>query len=101
VYLRKLIGSEPFGTLDLRNHLVASALDAEAVHVVSAQKDRKIATRLAQIDALRPELVSVEDHFGLRLIEFQIGVSEDEQSAHERLLDQLIGDISQLLRLCG
>ena len=39
VNLRQLIGRETLGTLDLRNHLVAAALNAEAVDIVAAEQD--------------------------------------------------------------
>ena len=54
---------------------------------------------LAQIDALRTQLVAVEDDLGLRLVELQVGVGENEQTAGERLLHQLSGELDELLRL--
>ena len=99
VDLRQLIGRQPLGALDLRNDLVAASLDAEAVDVVAAEQRRQIAAGLAQIDALRAQLVAIEHDLGLRLIELQIGVGEDEQAARERLLHELVGELAQLLRL--
>ena len=99
VDLRELIGSQALGAFDLRDHLVAAALDAEPVDVVSAEHRREIQTGLAQIDPLGAKLVAVEDHLGLRLVELQIRVGEDEQTTGERLLHELIGELAQLARL--
>ena len=99
VDLRELIGRQPLRALDLRNDLVAPALDAEAVDVVAAEQRRQIRAGLAEVDALRAELVAIEDDLGLRLVELQVGVGEDEQPAGERLLHQLAGEIAELLRL--
>jgi hypothetical protein len=44
-------------------------------------------------------LVAVEDDLGLRLVELEIGVGEDEQPAGEGLLYELVRDVHQLLRL--
>ena len=86
VDLLELIGRQPLGAHHLRNDLVAASLDAEPVDVVGAEQRRQIAAGLAQIDALRAQLVAIEDDLRLRLIELQIGVGEDEQAARERLL---------------
>ena len=45
VDLRELIRRQPLRALDLRNHLVAAPLDAEAVDVVAAEQRRQIAAR--------------------------------------------------------
>ena len=94
--VRKLVGSQPILALHLRDHLVAAALDAEAVHVVAAEHRRQIAARLAEIDALRSELVAIEDHLRLRLVELQVRVGEDEHAARERLLHELPGELLEL-----
>ena len=99
VDLRELVGCQTVSPLDLRNHLVASPLDAEPIYVVAAEKRREIQTRLAQLHALRSQLVAIEDDLRLRLIELQIGIGVDEEAARERLLHQLPGDVSKLLRL--
>ena len=83
-------GGQALAALDLRDHLVAAALDAEAVDVVAAQQRREVAAGLAQVDALRAHLVAVEDDLGLRLVELQVGVGEHEQAAGERLPHQLV-----------
>ena len=93
VHLRQLIGRQPLRALDLRNDLVAPALDAEPVDVVPAEQRRKIRAGLPQVDALRAKLVAIEDDLGLRLVELQIGVGEDEQPARERLLHELAGEL--------
>ena len=99
VDLRELIRRQPLGALDLRDHLVAAPLDAEPVDVVAAEQRREIAAGLAQVDALRAQLVAIEDDLGLRLVELQVGVGEHEQAARERLLHELFGELAQLLRL--
>ena len=97
VDLRELVRRQALAALDLRDHLVAAALDAEAVDVVAAQHRREVAAGLAQVDALRAHLVAVEDDLGLRLVELQVGVREDEQAARERLPHELVGELAELL----
>ena len=81
VDLFELIGRQTLRALDLRNDLVAPALDAEAIHIIPAQHGGKILTGLGQVHSLRAELVAVEDDLGLRLVELQVGVGENEQAA--------------------
>ncbi len=101
VDLAELIGRQPLGTHHLRNDLVAASLDAETVDVVGAEERREVAARLAEIDALRPELVAIEHHLRLRLVEFQIRIRVDEHPARERLFHELLRQVAQLLRFCG
>src|SRR6266545_1679406 len=49
VHLRKLIGRQALRARDLRNDLIAPALDAEPVDVVAAQKDWEISSGLTQV----------------------------------------------------
>ena len=95
----QLFRREPLAALDLRDHLVAAALDAEPVDEVATDQRRQIAPGLAHVDPERTHLVTVEHHLGLRLVEFEIGVHVDEHPALVRLLHQLIRDVEQLLRL--
>jgi hypothetical protein len=48
---------------------------------------------------LRPQLVAVEHDPRLRLIELQVRVGKHEHSALERLHDERVRDVRQLLRL--
>ena len=95
----KLIRGQALGALDLRDDFVAPALDAEAVHVVATEQRRQVLARLTEIDALRAELVAVEDDFGLWLIELHVRVGKDEQPARERLRHELVRQVAQPLRL--
>ena len=95
----ELIGRQAIGAPDLRNHLVAAALDAEPVDIVSAKHRRQVLTGLTEVDALRPKLVAIEHDLGLRLIELQVGVGKDEHAAAHRLLHELTGQLGELLRL--
>ncbi len=101
VDLRQLIGCQPVAATDERNDLVAPPLDAEAVHVVSAEQRREVASGLGQIDALRAEFVAVEDHAGLGLIELQVGVGKHELAALHGLLHDGVGELGELRRLGG
>src|SRR4029079_381155 len=49
VHLRKLIRRQALCALDLRDHLVTPALNAEPVYVVPADQGRKILTGFSQI----------------------------------------------------
>src|SRR5207253_7978638 len=82
-----------------RDDFVAAALDAEPVDVVATKQHRKIASRLTEVHALRPQLVPIEDDLRLRLIELDVRVGVDEQPGGERLLHELTGDLVEPLRL--
>ena len=99
VHLRELVGRQAFHALHLRDHLVATALDAEAVHIISANQRRKILTCLAQVDSLGPDLVSIENNFGLRLVELQVAIGVDEHAARIGLLHELVRQFLKSLRL--
>ena len=73
----ELIGRQAVAALDLRDHLVAAPLNAEPVHVVAAEQRRQVPPDLAHVDALRPQLVTVEHHLDLRLVELQVRVGEE------------------------
>ena len=98
VDLFELIRRQTFGALDLRNDLVAPALDAEAVDIVSAEQRGKVLTSLGQVHSLSTNLVTVEDNLSLWLIELQIGVGENEKATGECFLHQLIGEFTELPR---
>src|SRR5262249_43862398 len=91
VHLRQLIGRQALAANHLRNDFVAAALNAETIDVVSAQQDREIAAGLSEVHALGAELVAIEHHARLRLVELQVGVREHELAAGERFLHELIG----------
>ena len=59
---RELIRRQPLAALHLRDDLVAAALDAEAIDVVAAEERGEIAAGLGHVDALRAQLVAIEDH---------------------------------------
>ena len=88
-------------SLHLWDDLIAAALNAEAIDVIAAEQRRQVLTCPAQINALGTELVSIEYHLGLGLIEFQVRVSEHEEAAGEGFHHQLVGDVIQLLRFRG
>ena len=94
-------GGQPLAALELRDHLVAAPLDAEAVDVVPAQEGREVPPDPAQVDSLRAQLVAVEDHLGLGLVELEVGVREEEEPAGEGLPHQRVRDLDQPLRLRG
>ena len=97
VHLLQLICRQTLVAFELWNHLVAAALDAEPVDVIAAHQCRQIESRLSQVDALRSELVAIEDDFNLRLVELDVGVGKDEQAAGERLLHELAGELAKPL----
>ena len=78
VHVAELIRGQPRRALHLRNDFVAASLNAEAVHVVASEQRRQVASGLAEIHSLRSELVAIEDHLGLRLIELEIRIGENE-----------------------
>ena len=95
----QLIGRQTLHSFYLRNHFVAPALDAEAVDIVSAEKRGEVLSRLAQVNSLGAEFVTIKNHLGLRLIELHVNVGEDEHPARHCLLYQLIRKLGELLWL--
>src|ERR1041385_2638719 len=81
----ELIRGEAFASFDLRDHFVASPLDAESIHEIPAQKSGEVAPRLTHIRALRTKLVAIENELRLGLVEFQVRGGEHEQAPRKRL----------------
>src|SRR5262249_32263010 len=77
----QLFGRESIAARDLRDHLVAAAIDAEAVHVITSEHRGEVESGLLQVDTLRAHLVAIEHDLALRLVELQVGVGKDEQTA--------------------
>ena len=96
VDLFELIGCQTLRSLDLRNHLVTPALDAKAIDIIPAQHCGKILTGLSQVYSLGAELVAVEDDLGLRLVELQVRIGENEQAARECLTHELFSKCVEL-----
>ena len=87
---------------DLRDHLVAAAVEVEAVHEVAAHQRRQVRADGRHIEAQRGHLVAVHDqlHFGL----IDLGVNdrrEGEHAAGRSLLLQLLGVLQDRLGLGG
>src|SRR6266446_3580176 len=96
VDLLELIGRQTLGALDLWNDFVTPPLNAEAIYIIPAQHGGEILAGLGQVHSLRAELVAVEDDLGLRLVELQVGVSEDEQTTRECLTHELFSKCVEL-----
>src|SRR4030095_11674583 len=72
------------------NNLVAASLDTEAVDIVSREHCGEVVAGSRQIYSLGANLVAIEHHFGLGLIEFQVRIRVEEHSTREGLLHELV-----------
>jgi hypothetical protein len=100
VEILELFRVQALGSFDLRDDLVAAALDAEAVHVIAAEHGAEIgADLLSSARARRP--YPDRNDLGLRHVVFQIRIREDEVAARERLADErLAKSKSSAVRPC-
>ena len=94
----ELIGVETVLPLELRDHLVAASLDAEAVHIVAAEQRAEIGPHLLKIKAESRYLVAVEGDLHLGHVIFEIAVGKDENAAPEGRLHKVIGSFKQTAR---
>ena len=78
------------------DHLVAPALDAEAVHIVASEQGAQVGTDLLEIESESRDLVPVEGDLGLRLVVFEVGVRVDEDAAGKGCLHEFFGGLEQL-----
>ena len=93
----QLLGGEPTGPLYLRDDLVASTRDAEAVDEVAADHRREIGAHLLEAQAHRRDLVLVDHDLGLRLIDANVGDGrKGELATLHRLLRELLGEANEL-----
>ncbi len=96
-----MVGAEPLGAGDLRDDLVAAALDTEAIDVVATEHRAEVGADQLQVQPQRRHPVAIKHNLGLGLIKFQIGIRVHEQAALERAGDQLLAYFMQLPRLRG
>ena len=98
----ELVGVEALDALELRDHLVAAALEVEAVHEVAAHQRRQVRADGRHVQAQRGHLVAVHHQLDFGLVD--LGVNdrrEGEHAAGRRLLLQLLGELQDGLRLSG
>ncbi len=94
----QLVDGEPPGALDLRNDLVASAVDVESVDEVAAEHRRQIGAYLLHAEPHRGDLVAIDDDLRFRLIDANVGERwKRELSALDRFLDELLRKAHHLL----
>ncbi len=87
--------------LHLRNNLVGAAGEVEIIHVAAAQCLSQHGAHLRHVQPQRRGLVAVDDHGGLRLVEFKVAIQIHELAALERLLQQLLRERVELCEGIG
>ena len=94
----QLIGIETVHTLDLGDHLVAAAGDVEPVDKVAAHHGGQVSAHLLQIQSHFGCFVTVNDDFGLGLVDFDIDDGrKGEQPAFGCGRLDLSGELQELL----
>src|SRR6185312_7955172 len=87
----------PRGLLDLRDHLIRTAAEAEIIDVAAAERRGERAADIAHLPAELRRLVALDLHRALRLVEAQIGVDEQEIAARLRFLEEILRNGIELL----
>ena len=87
--------------LDLRDHLVGAAVEREIVDVAAAQHRAQRAADVAHLQAELGRLVAVDHDRGLRRVDLEVGVQEDEAAGGECLLQELLRHLVQRLERPG
>ena len=85
VVVEQLVRVEAETLLHLRNDLVGAAAHAEIIDVAAAQHGGERAADVAHLQAELRRLVAVDHDVGLRLVDLQVAVEEDELAARLRL----------------
>ena len=86
---------EPVTLLHLGNDLVGTAADAEIIDVAAAQHGGERSADVAHLQAELRRLVAIDGDVGLRIVDLQVAVEEDEHAAVQRLLQELLRHVVQ------
>ena len=95
VIVQQLVGVEARALLDLRDHLVRPAVEAEIVDVAAAQHRRQRRADIAHLEAELRGLVAVDHDRRLRLVDLEVGVHEDEHAARIGFLQEVLRHLVQ------
>ena len=101
VIVEDLVDVLPRTLLDLRDHLVGAAVEREVVDVAAAQHRAQRGADVAHLEAELRGLVAIDHDRGLRRVDLEIGVEEDEAAGGERLLQELLRHVVQRLERAG
>ena len=101
VIVEQLLRIEPEALRHLRDYLVGASAHAEVVDIAAAEQRRKRPANVAHLEAKLCGLVAIDRHVGLRIIELQVAIEEDEHPALHCLLQELLGDVVQTRERIG
>ena len=101
VVVEQLLRIEAEALLHLRDDLIGASAHAEIVDVGAAQHGGERAADVAHLQAELRSLVAVDQDVGLRIVDFQIAIQEDEQAALLRLAQKLLSNVVQALERLG
>jgi len=97
VGILKLIGVEAIDSLDLRDYLVASSRDVEAINEVASHQPAQVSAYLSEVEPHRGHFVTVDHVFGLWLIYLYVyNRRKGKHMALSRLHLQLVGEFEDL-----
>ena len=96
-----LIGIEPVALRDLGDHLVGAAVETEIVDVAAAQQRAERAADIAQLESELRGLCPIDYHRGLRLVDLQVVIEEDELSALQCLGGECPGNVIEPFERIG
>ena len=92
---QNLVNRRTLGARHLRDHLVAAAIDGEAVDIVAAQERGQRGADVTHGDAQPVGAVLVDHQLHLRRLEAQVGVGEDEEARLVGFRLQLVEGVGQ------
>ena len=101
VVVVELVRIQAVRLLHLRNHLVRAAGDAEVVHVTAAEHGAERGADVLHREPERGDLVAVDLHGDLRLVELQIAVDVVELAAVLRRLEDVARDFIEIRERLG
>ena len=99
--VEQLVRIEPETLLYLRDDLIGAPAHAEIVDIAAAEHGGERAADVAHLQAELRGLVAVDHDVGLRIVDFQIAIEEDEIAALLRLLQKVLRNLVKPLERLG
>src|SRR5439155_7049392 len=98
----ELFRIQTIDTFNLRNDLVTTAGNIEAINKNAADRGRHVSTNLLHIETKGSNFVVIENNLGLRLIDFSVDICKPKNASLHRLHLKLLREFKDPLRVgCG
>ena len=101
VIMPELVRIQAEALVDLRDDLVGAAAQFEEIHVAAAQHGRKRRADVLHVQAELCGHVAVDLDAGLRQVDAQVGLQEDELPGLLRILQELLRYVIKLVERLG